>query len=195
MGNKPCKGQEDGVDCTEDVSSPSEGAVYQCKAEKCEFHACGGEFVLDPVKEATCRSKTCTVDDWNKVYDGMHADKKPNVQGFGPKVKGQTFKLFGENDGNDVCVPTRGLFGGNNGTVNCDTFCGGQNGGPWNTLTPPEWKGATCVGTGHFDASGTWVDKTSVVGCSTVRTTAGKVTEADHSIYQCLCEKSDTPWA
>jgi len=35
---------------------------------------------------------------------------------------------------------------GNNGSVSCDTYCGGVGGGPWNGELPRSWNGARAVG-------------------------------------------------
>jgi hypothetical protein len=34
---------------------------------------------------------------------------------------------------------------GDNGTVSCNTYCGGTGGGPWNNELPKDWNGAKCI--------------------------------------------------
>lgn len=59
---------------------------------------------------------------------------------------------------------------GNNGTVSCETYCGGTQGAPWNNELPAEWNGARCVGTNLPD-----------VDCYTV----------PNRPIECICEKKD----
>ena len=42
---------------------------------------------------------------------------------------------------------------GNNGTVSCETYCKGNNGGPWNDELPKEWNGAKCVASSVGDCN------------------------------------------
>jgi len=45
----------------------------------------------------------------------------------------------------NMCAKSQGT-GGNNGSVSCETYCGGINGGPWNDELPKSWNGASCAG-------------------------------------------------
>ena len=65
---------------------------------------------------------------------------------------------------------------GDNGTVSCNTYCGGTGGGPWNNELPKSWNGARCIMTSPDIAS-----------CdSTFKFTPG-------SSY-CICTKTGTGW-
>jgi hypothetical protein len=65
---------------------------------------------------------------------------------------------------------------GNNGTVNCSTYCGGIGGRSWNNELPPEWKGAMCVGS------------SDPAGCSSSFLT-------QRTGLTCDCKQNDsTPW-
>jgi hypothetical protein len=43
--------------------------------------------------------------------------------------------------------PSKVTVGGNNGTVNCSTYCAGRNGASWDNSLPSSWKGSVCAGT------------------------------------------------
>jgi hypothetical protein len=43
--------------------------------------------------------------------------------------------------------PTQKVYN-NNGTVSCNTYCGGTGGAPWNNELPANWNGAKCVSVG-----------------------------------------------
>jgi len=43
-------------------------------------------------------------------------------------------------------TPQTQIIIGNNGTVSCDKYCSGSQGGPTNNELPPSWNGAKCVG-------------------------------------------------
>jgi hypothetical protein len=43
--------------------------------------------------------------------------------------------------------PTKKVYN-NNGTVSCNTYCGGTGGAPWNNELPADWNGAKCVSVG-----------------------------------------------
>lgn len=45
------------------------------------------------------------------------------------------------------CGPVQQQTSGNNGTVTCERYCSGIDGGPWNGELPRSWNGAKCVGT------------------------------------------------
>jgi hypothetical protein len=48
---------------------------------------------------------------------------------------------------NVTCGPVQQQTYGNNGTVSCNRYCSGVDGGPWNGELPASWGGAKCVGT------------------------------------------------
>jgi len=65
---------------------------------------------------------------------------------------------------------------GNNGWVNCNTYCAGTGGSSWNNELPPEWKGAICLATND------------PIGC-------GNTNVGPKTGLTCDCQKNDsTPW-
>jgi len=68
---------------------------------------------------------------------------------------------------------------GNNGSVTCDAYCGGINGGSFNGELPAEWNGAKCVGTGGSAES---------AGCFDT------FTNNPESPGNCLCQKTGKGW-
>lgn len=48
---------------------------------------------------------------------------------------------------NLTCGPVEQQTQGNNGTVSCNRYCSGVDGGPWNGELPASWGGAKCVRT------------------------------------------------
>ena len=66
----------------------------------------------------------------------------------------------------------------NNGTVNCNTYCRGVGGKSWNNELPPEWKGATCVGTNDPDPA----------GCASPN-------RSQRTGLTCDCQQSNTPYS
>ena len=65
---------------------------------------------------------------------------------------------------------------GNNGTVSCNTYCGGTGGGPWNNELPKEWNGAKCVGV-----------SAGIPDCNSL------FTYVPNQTY-CVCERTNTGW-
>jgi hypothetical protein len=63
----------------------------------------------------------------------------------------------------------------NNGSVSCNTFCGGTGGGPWNGELPKEWNGATCIMTSP-----------DIPNCDSTFSASGG--------SYCLCTKTGTGW-
>ena len=99
------------------------------------------------------------------------------------------YRLIMQNDGNLVIydannytpwasqtnLDTQFTYG-DNGTVSCNTYCGGTGGGPWNNELPREWNGARCIMTSP-----------DIPNCdSTFNFTPG-------SSY-CICTKTGTGW-
>jgi hypothetical protein len=84
-----------------------------------------------------------------------------------------------------VCAPTGlGWSGkdsqevyGNNGSVSCNTYCGGTGGAPWNNELPVSWNGATCSGTNN-----------PAVGCDDIANSKG------FDSIGCVCIPSGTGW-
>jgi hypothetical protein len=66
--------------------------------------------------------------------------KNPNWQKI--KTKGKTFMAV-VTQSNNAITPMK-VFG-NNGSVSCEKYCSGIDGGPWNGELPVEWNGARCV--------------------------------------------------
>jgi hypothetical protein len=50
-------------------------------------------------------------------------------------------------------VPMTRKVAGNNGSVSCNTYCGGTGGLPWNGELPVSWNGARCLGTDNPEVS------------------------------------------
>jgi len=63
---------------------------------------------------------------------------------------------------------------GNNGTVSCETYCRGTNGGPWNGELPRSWNGAKCIGAPNNPG----------LGCNSGLNRA----------LTCTCKKTGTGW-
>jgi hypothetical protein len=65
---------------------------------------------------------------------------------------------------------------GNNGTVNCTTYCAGTGGKSWNNELPSNWNGAVCAGTND------------PLGCNSTNLTLRQG-------LTCSCRRNDaTPW-
>lgn len=64
--------------------------------------------------------------------------------------------------------------GGNDGSVSCETYCGGTNGGPWNNVLPRDWNGAKCIGTPNNPG----------LGCNS----------GFNGGLVCTCQKTGTGW-
>jgi hypothetical protein len=74
----------------------------------------------------------------------------------------------------DDSIITQKVFG-NNGSVSCDTYCQGTDGGPWGNELPKEWNGAKCVSTSP-----------DIPNCNS------KFTATPNSY--CVCGKTGTGW-
>ena len=71
----------------------------------------------------------------------------------------------------DTNGPVQTVYG-NNGTVTCETYCGGVNGGPWNGELPRSWNGARCVGS-PGNSSGCFSTAPNQINCACTPTGAG----------------------
>jgi hypothetical protein len=96
--------------------------------------------------------------------------KNPNWRKI--KTKGKTFMAVVTQSNNDI-KPMK-VFG-NNGSVSCEKYCSGINGGPWNNELPVEWNGAKCV-----DAS------PNIIDCNTPFTLT--------SDSYCVCAPTGNGW-
>ena len=74
-----------------------------------------------------------------------------------------------------VAAPVVKTVFANNGTVSCETYCGGYQGGSWNNELPADWNGAKCVGTNRPS-----IDCNTAPGLTTG--------------FKCDCTPSDTGW-
>ena len=80
------------------------------------------------------------------------------------------------------------MFGANNGSVSCDTFCKGTNGVAWNNKTLG-WKGAKCVDVRKRDGT---KDPRFVIDCDTVRLAKYPLKEYPNTDdHICVCERDD----
>jgi hypothetical protein len=74
--------------------------------------------------------------------------------------------------------PTQTTWG-NNGSVTCDTYCGGTGGGPWNNELPSSWNGARCISSGG---------SATQAGCYQT------FTYDNSSPANCLCQQTGVGW-
>ena len=74
--------------------------------------------------------------------------------------------------------PTQETWG-NNGSVSCNTYCGGTGGGPWNNELPSSWNGAQCISSG---------------GSATQAGCFNTFTYNTSSPASCLCQQTGTGW-
>jgi hypothetical protein len=86
-------------------------------------------------------------------FCGAHSPEREfNLNQFKLNNPGSTFEFdfsgnhMSFNDLNNKLANVKTVYG-NNGWVNCNTYCAGTGGSSWNNELPPEWKGAICVGT------------------------------------------------
>uniref|UniRef100_A0A6C0DRR7 Uncharacterized protein n=1 Tax=viral metagenome TaxID=1070528 RepID=A0A6C0DRR7_9ZZZZ len=78
----------------------------------------------------------------------------------------------------------------NNGTVSCNDFCKGINGGPWTSNIPSSWNGAKCVAVeSNFRDKGLNCDNGFTVGANDRGSKDGKPTWAD-----CICTNTGSGW-
>jgi len=184
--NTACEYSKAATECTP-TGTPTPNGKYTFDEDKlCKLTSCENDFKLNSANTAC---DEC-IDGYTKegtVCRKCEADDVtlPTSVGleFIEDVVGQTYKTENGN-----CIPNRMLFDGNNGTVSCDNFCAGYQGGPWPgpEAVPPEWKGAKCVGVTNGDDYKTMDTE---IKCETVR---GQNQNADHI---CICERDDTlPW-
>lgn len=180
--NTVCEYSKSASTCTPEGTPDPEGVYTFDTNKKCNLTGCNNNFKFI---SASAGCKSCK-DGYTK--DGTVCRKckdtdvpvLPSLATF-KDLPGLTYKTENGN-----CIPNRMVFGGNNGTANCHTYCAGTNGGPWNTVTPPEWKGAKCVGVTNGSDHKTF---NTTVKCETVRGTDVGNENA------CVCERNDaTPW-
>jgi hypothetical protein len=81
--------------------------------------------------------------------------------------------------GASTSTTQRQIVYGNNGSVTCDTYCGGTGGNPWNGELPADWNGAKCV-----NAYGSAEE----AGCYNT------FTNNSSSPGSCLCQQTGTGW-
>ena len=90
-------------------------------------------------------------------------------------MKDSTGKVLTTADTTWVWSSTAQDVTGNNGNVSCDTYCQGNNGGPWGGELPVSWNGAKCIGS-PSDPN---------LPCKT----------AKGAPQICTCEKTGTGWS
>ena len=61
-------------------------------------------------------------------------------------------------------IPEQNVYG-NNGSVSCDMYCKGYNGGSWNGELPQDWNGAKCIRTPNNPNAGCFVNGQTVCTC------------------------------
>lgn len=61
-------------------------------------------------------------------------------------------------------IPEQNVYA-NNGSVPCDMYCRGYDGGSWNGELPREWNGAKCIRTPNNPAAGCFVNGQTVCTC------------------------------
>ena len=85
----------------------------------------------------------------------------------------------------DIPVPneTQTVWG-NNGSVSCETYCGGTGGKSWNNELPNEWNGAKCIQT--FGSA-------ENAGCNSTFDTFDPITQLNKP-GGCNCQKTGTGW-
>lgn len=80
--------------------------------------------------------------------------------------------------------------GGNNGSVSCNDYCKGINGGPWTGSVPASWNGAKCVAVeSNFRDKGLNCDNGFTVGARDRGSKDGQPTWAN-----CICTNTGTGW-
>jgi hypothetical protein len=185
--NTVCEYSKSDSTCTPEGTPDPEGVYTFNKSKKCNLTGCKNNFKFI---SASAGCKSCK-DGYTK--DGTVC-RKCKVTDVPALISSTTFKdlsglTYKTENGN--CIPNRMIFDGNDGSANCHTYCAGTNGGPWKTVTPPEWKGAKCVGVTNG------VDHTTfsaTVKCETKRMGTDKKLTADDT-HDCVCERNDaTPW-
>jgi hypothetical protein len=72
----------------------------------------------------------------------------------------------------------------NNGSVSCETYCGGTGGKSWNNELPNEWNGARCIQT--FGSA-------ENAGCNNTFDTFDPITQLNKP-GSCNCQKTGTGW-
>lgn len=180
--NTACIYSDEGEVCTPKGTAITNGKYIFGDDEVCKLVGCNNNFKLNTAKTGcdSCEDgylKNGTV--CRKCKD-TDVPALPSLASF-KDIPGVTYKTENGN-----CIPNRMIFGGNDGTVNCDKYCAGTKGAPWNTVTPPEWKGAKCVG---VTAGNDFKTFSSTKKCETKRgTNVGNEN-------RCVCERNDaTPW-
>ena len=180
--NTACEYSKAATECTPTGTTITNGKYTFDETGACKFTSCKNDFKINSAKTAcdTCKNdyiKNGTV--CRKCKD-TDVPALPSLASF-KDIPGVTYKTENGN-----CIPNRMIFGGNDGTVNCDTYCAGTGGVPWNTVTPPEWKGAKCVG---VTAGNDFKTFSSTTKCETKRG------ENVGNENRCVCERNDaTPW-
>jgi hypothetical protein len=123
-----------------------------------------GAISSDGKSPADITAPKCTIyknqkDDMEQLDSCTNIKMLDATQCFSTNLPGATKKLIANTMGSPFvqCTYTRVEVtdtkvdytqdvNGNNGTVSCEDYCEGINGGPWNGELPVDWNGAMCIG-------------------------------------------------
>ena len=186
-GNTACIYSSDGTECTPTGTKITNGKYTFDNAGACKLTSCLNNFEINAAKTNCSNCKDGYKKDGTACKACKDTDVPTLISSTAFKdLPGLTYKTENSN-----CIPNRMIFGGNDGTSNCHTYCAGTNGAPWNTVTPPEWKGAKCVGVTNENDHKKF---SKTVKCETKRMgTDNKLTHKNEN--KCVCERNDaTPW-
>ena len=115
---------------------------------------CQPNAPLDPMTNTGMKlAETMSIGNVKRMYDNIHRLANNDSADLNQRKDAIDY-CYGikMNEAPSDGVPPIQTIYGNNGSVNCDTYCGGLNGGPWNGELPQSWNGAKAVG-GLFDGT------------------------------------------